>query len=109
MVVTLLALCLLPEASSTSTLSTRASNADPLNTTITLDCAFSVASSQHAQLIDNYVLGTDGTFIGTSNTTSGILSFKGVRYADAPTGDNRFRAPISPPTTQLGTVDASNV
>ncbi|EIM84192.1 alpha/beta-hydrolase [Stereum hirsutum FP-91666 SS1] len=86
-VVTTLALCLLSEAGSISTPSARASNADPLNTTITLDY---------------------GTFIGTSNTTSGILSFKGVRYADAPTGDNRFRAPISPPTTQLGTVDASN-
>ena len=52
---------------------------------------------------------TDGTFTGQVDTSSGILGFKGVRYADAPVGNLRFRAPVSPPSKNIGTVNASNV
>ncbi|KAH8831678.1 alpha/beta-hydrolase [Flagelloscypha sp. PMI_526] len=42
-----------------------------------------------------------GTFIGKSN--SQYVSFQGVKYADAP----RFRAPVMPPSQNLGTVNAT--
>ncbi|EMD37097.1 hypothetical protein CERSUDRAFT_155581 [Gelatoporia subvermispora B] len=40
------------------------------------------------------------------NSTTGTTSFLGIRYADAPVGDLRWRAPVSPPTSHLGDVDA---
>lgn len=49
-----------------------------------------------------------GTFFGAVNETSGIVSYLGVRFADAPIGDLRWRAPVSPPTTHLGEVDATD-
>ncbi|KAJ7476882.1 alpha/beta-hydrolase [Mycena galericulata] len=49
-----------------------------------------------------------GTFTALTNTTNGLIYFRGVRYADAPVGALRWRPPVSPPTTQLGNVDASN-
>ncbi|KAJ3716496.1 alpha/beta-hydrolase [Lentinula raphanica] len=49
-----------------------------------------------------------GTFIGVEDSTTGVTSFKGVRFADPPTGELRWKAPVSPPTTQLGTVNASS-
>ncbi|KAF8895158.1 Alpha/Beta hydrolase protein [Infundibulicybe gibba] len=52
-------------------------------------------------------MGPDGTFTGQENTTSGIISFRGVRFADAPVGDLRWRAPVSPPSVHLGDVDAT--
>ncbi|KAH8831679.1 alpha/beta-hydrolase [Flagelloscypha sp. PMI_526] len=42
-----------------------------------------------------------GTFIGKSN--SQYVSFQGIKYADAP----RFRAPVMPPSENLGTVNAT--
>ncbi|OCH92761.1 alpha/beta-hydrolase [Obba rivulosa] len=48
-----------------------------------------------------------GSFTGTFNATTGITSFLGVRYADAPVGDLRWRAPVSPPTSHVGSVNAS--
>ncbi|KAJ7166077.1 alpha/beta-hydrolase [Mycena filopes] len=48
-----------------------------------------------------------GTFIGRTNTTNGIIYFQGVRFADPPIGDLRWRAPVSPPSTHLGTVNAT--
>ncbi|KAJ7775714.1 alpha/beta-hydrolase, partial [Mycena maculata] len=48
-----------------------------------------------------------GTFTALTNTTNGLIYFRGVRYADAPVGALRWQAPVSPPTTQLGNVDAS--
>ncbi|KAJ7174636.1 Alpha/Beta hydrolase protein, partial [Mycena filopes] len=48
-----------------------------------------------------------GTFTGLTNTTSGIISFQGVRFADPPIGDLRWRAPVSPPSTHLGNVNAT--
>ncbi|KAJ7202153.1 Alpha/Beta hydrolase protein [Mycena pura] len=48
-----------------------------------------------------------GTFTGVTNTTNGIISFLGIRYADAPVGALRWRAPVSPPSTHLGTVKAT--
>ncbi|KAK7461048.1 hypothetical protein VKT23_008977 [Stygiomarasmius scandens] len=49
-----------------------------------------------------------GTFEGVDDSTTGITSFLGIRYADAPTGDNRWRAAVSPPSEDLGTVDATD-
>ncbi|KAJ7039383.1 alpha/beta-hydrolase [Mycena alexandri] len=49
-----------------------------------------------------------GTFTGQVNTTTEIVYFRGVRFADPPVGNLRFRAPVSPPTTHLGNVNASN-
>ncbi|KNZ81847.1 Lipase 1 [Termitomyces sp. J132] len=49
----------------------------------------------------------DGTFVGARDDSAGIISFKGIQYADAPIGDLRWRAPVSPPSSNLGTVDAS--
>jgi hypothetical protein len=51
----------------------------------------------------------DANYTGVKNTTSKFFSFKGVRYGDAPTGNNRWRAPISPPSKNYGEVDAKNV
>jgi hypothetical protein len=51
----------------------------------------------------------DGTFTGLTNTTTGIIYFRGVRYADPPVGELRWRAAVSPPTTQLGNVTATDV
>ncbi|KAJ4489936.1 alpha/beta-hydrolase [Lentinula aciculospora] len=48
-----------------------------------------------------------GTFIGVEDSTTGVTSFKGVRFAEPPTGEFRWKAPVFPPTTQLGTVNAS--
>ncbi|KAG7087158.1 hypothetical protein E1B28_013138 [Marasmius oreades] len=48
-----------------------------------------------------------GTFIGVKDTTTNITSYRGVRYADAPTGGLRWRAAVSPPSKNLGTVNAT--
>ncbi|KAJ7078981.1 Alpha/Beta hydrolase protein [Mycena epipterygia] len=48
-----------------------------------------------------------GTFTGLANTSTGIVSYRGVRFADAPVGNLRWRAPVSPPSKHLGHVDAS--
>lgn len=48
----------------------------------------------------------DGSFTGFQNDTSGVIHFHGIRFADAPIGDLRWRAPVSPPSTHLGNVDA---
>ncbi|KAJ7916276.1 Alpha/Beta hydrolase protein [Mycena leptocephala] len=48
-----------------------------------------------------------GTFTGLTNATNGIIYFRGIRYADPPTGALRWRAPVSPPSTHLGNVDAT--
>ncbi|RDB24352.1 hypothetical protein Hypma_008425 [Hypsizygus marmoreus] len=48
-----------------------------------------------------------GTFAGFKNVTSGITRFLGIRYADAPTGNLRWRSPVSPPSQHLGAVDAT--
>jgi hypothetical protein len=46
----------------------------------------------------------DGTFTGLKDPTNGIIYFRGVRYADPPVGEPRWRAAVSPPTTHLGNV-----
>ncbi|KAJ7210644.1 alpha/beta-hydrolase [Mycena haematopus] len=48
-----------------------------------------------------------GTFTGLTNTTNGIIYFLGIRYADPPIGVLRWRAPVSPPSTHLGNVNAT--
>ncbi|KAJ7235162.1 Alpha/Beta hydrolase protein [Mycena haematopus] len=50
----------------------------------------------------------DGTFTGQTNTTTGLVYFRGIRYADAPTGQLRWKAPVSPPSTHLGKVKATS-
>ncbi|KAF7331291.1 Carboxylic ester hydrolase [Mycena kentingensis (nom. inval.)] len=50
-----------------------------------------------------------GTFTGITNATAGYISFLGVRYADPPTGDLRWRAPVSPPSKNLGSVNATSL
>lgn len=47
-----------------------------------------------------------GTFIGSYNESTGIIAYRGVPYADPPVGDLRWREPVTPPTSQLGTVNA---
>ncbi|KAJ6506421.1 Alpha/Beta hydrolase protein [Mycena vitilis] len=49
-----------------------------------------------------------GTFTGLTNTANGIIYFRGIRYADPPVGALRWRAPVSPPSKQLGNVSATN-
>ena len=46
------------------------------------------------------------TFTGFKNETSGIIHFLGIRFADTPIGNLIWRAPVSPPSTHLGNVDA---
>ncbi|PPQ69308.1 hypothetical protein CVT24_001674 [Panaeolus cyanescens] len=48
-----------------------------------------------------------GTFVGASNSATGIVSFRGVRFADAPIGNLRWRPPVTPPSTHLGIVNAT--
>ncbi|KAJ7334881.1 Alpha/Beta hydrolase protein [Mycena albidolilacea] len=49
-----------------------------------------------------------GTFKGQTNTTSGLISFRGIRYANPPLKSLRWQAPVSPPSTKLGTVSATS-
>ena len=51
----------------------------------------------------------DGTFNGLRNETTGIIYFRGVRFADPPVGNLRWKAPVVPPTKHLRTVSAVNV
>ncbi|CAA7269129.1 unnamed protein product [Cyclocybe aegerita] len=48
-----------------------------------------------------------GSFTGLQNTGTGITYFRGVRYAEAPAGNLRWRAPVSPPDRHLGRVNAT--
>ncbi|KAJ7184688.1 Alpha/Beta hydrolase protein [Mycena filopes] len=48
-----------------------------------------------------------GTFTGRTNTTTGITSFLGMRYADAPLGQLRWQPPVSPPSKKVGSVKAT--
>ncbi|KAK7458075.1 hypothetical protein VKT23_009981 [Stygiomarasmius scandens] len=48
-----------------------------------------------------------GTFVGVSG--SSMLSWKGIQFAEAPVGDLRWKAPVSPPKKNLGTVQANKL
>jgi hypothetical protein len=74
--------------------------------TVTLDCVLAGALIRLGFVL---IFSPDGTFTGLTDTTNQIIYFRGVRYADPPVGALRFRAPVSPPTTQLGNVNATNV
>ncbi|KAJ7916275.1 alpha/beta-hydrolase [Mycena leptocephala] len=73
--------------------------------TVTLDCKLAGALIRLGFVL---IFSPDGTFTGLTDTTNQIIYFRGVRYADPPVGALRFRAPVSPPTTQLGNVNATN-
>ncbi|KAF8150598.1 alpha/beta-hydrolase [Crassisporium funariophilum] len=62
---------------------------------------------QAPQLVGSTVTLDYGTFDGLRNDSTGIIYFRGVRFADAPVGDLRWRAPVVPPTKDLGKVDAT--
>ena len=62
-----------------------------------------------SSIIFNAHLCQDGKFTGQQNSGSGVISFRGIRYADAPVGNLRWRAPVSPPSKNLGNVDATSV
>ncbi|KAJ7599071.1 alpha/beta-hydrolase [Mycena floridula] len=62
--------------------------------------------SQRSTLVWERAL-VDGSFNGLQDDVTGIVSFRGVRYANNPTGNLRWREPVSPPTVQLGSVDAT--
>ncbi|KAJ7165653.1 alpha/beta-hydrolase [Mycena crocata] len=49
-----------------------------------------------------------GSFTGLTDATNGIIYFRGIRFAEPPVGDLRWKAPVFPPTTQLGNVNATN-
>lgn len=66
----------------------------------------------HENTVDESLLtrfSTDGTFHGLEDPSTGIIYFRGVRFADPPVGDLRWRAPVSPPSTHLGVVNATQV
>ncbi|KAF7324449.1 Carboxylic ester hydrolase [Mycena venus] len=71
-----------------------------------------VLTAYIATLVDAAALSTVtldyGTFTGVTNTTSAIIYFRGLRYADPPVGALRWRAAISPPTSKLGNVTAAD-
>lgn len=67
----------------------------------------SAAALVSAQISGNVAKLDYGTFTGLVSDDSSITYFRGIRYAEPPTGDLRFRAPISPPQTDLGSVNAT--
>ncbi|KAF7358991.1 Carboxylic ester hydrolase [Mycena sanguinolenta] len=80
--------------------------AAPLST-VTLDCtSFAYNSIKHHSKPCHFIL--DGTFTGQTNTTTGLIYFRGIRYADPPTGKLRWMAPVSPPSKHLGKVTATS-
>ncbi|KAJ7490788.1 Alpha/Beta hydrolase protein [Mycena latifolia] len=48
-----------------------------------------------------------GTFNGYTDTASGLIYFRGIRFADPPLGALRWQAPVSPPSKNLGQADAT--
>lgn len=74
---------------------------------VTLDCKSLTQFCNTHRL--TRVFWADGTFNGVENDATKIISFKGVKFADAPVGNLRWRAPVSPPSKHLGTVNASQV
>ncbi|KAF8076133.1 Alpha/Beta hydrolase protein [Lyophyllum atratum] len=73
---------------------------------ISIGLVLSVSASVYARVGPTVTLDY-GTFTGLRDDTAGIISYRGIRYADAPIGDLRWRAPVSPPSTHLGNVDAT--
>ncbi|KAF5381500.1 hypothetical protein D9757_008170 [Collybiopsis confluens] len=66
-----------------------------------------VVSAVAGEAITTVVLDY-ATFVGVQSTSTGVTSFKGVRFTEPPVGNLRWKAPVFPPTTQLGTVHASS-
>ena len=55
------------------------------------------------------VCNDQGTCFEGSVIEPGLATFQGIRYAQAPTGNLRFKPPISINQDNLGTVDASKI
>ncbi|KAF9046267.1 Alpha/Beta hydrolase protein [Panaeolus papilionaceus] len=66
-----------------------------------------VAGRQTGTLVGASIALDYATLKGLRNTTTGIIYFQGIPYADPPIGNLRWRAPISPPSKKLGTIDAT--
>lgn len=75
--------------------------------TVTLDCGLDCSFPNTIYYLLRST--TDGSFTGLTDTENAIIYFRGVRYADPPVGALRWKAPVSPPTSQLGKVNASAV
>ncbi|KAF8919842.1 Alpha/Beta hydrolase protein [Mucidula mucida] len=73
---------------------------------LTLSVAFAYLTARVEGLNTTVVLDY-GSFIGQVNETSGLVNYRGIRYADPPVGVLRWRAPVSPPTVDVGVVNAS--
>ncbi|CAA7269132.1 unnamed protein product [Cyclocybe aegerita] len=69
--------------------------------------ASTLLANRQSTLIGTTISLDYGTFVGFRNDTNGITYFQGIRYADPPIGELRWRAPVSPPTSPLGTVNAT--
>ncbi|KAK7461047.1 hypothetical protein VKT23_008976 [Stygiomarasmius scandens] len=48
-----------------------------------------------------------GEFVGSDDSSTGITSFLGIRFADPPTEERRWQPAVSPPSSSVGTVDAT--
>ncbi|PPQ93082.1 hypothetical protein CVT25_003114 [Psilocybe cyanescens] len=65
------------------------------------------ADTTSTSLIGSTVTLDYRSFSGLKNDSTGIIYFRGVRFADAPIGNLRWREAVSPPTKHLGNVDAT--
>ena len=50
---------------------------------------------------------TNGTFLGTYETDTGVVTFKGIPFAKQPVGDLRWKAPQEPETTADSVFEAA--
>ncbi|KAF8969012.1 Alpha/Beta hydrolase protein [Flammula alnicola] len=66
-----------------------------------------LAERQTGNLVGPTVTLDYGSFTGLRNDSSGITYFRGIRFADPPIGDLRWKATVSPPSEHLGHVNAA--
>lgn len=81
-------------------------SSDLVGSIVKLDCRLSINSDQRTC---SHVVNADGTFHGLEDESTGIIYFRGVRFADPPVNNLRWRAPVSPPSVHLGDVNATQV
>ncbi|KAF2016639.1 alpha/beta-hydrolase, partial [Aaosphaeria arxii CBS 175.79] len=67
-----------------------------------------VSRAEEATLADNLTIDVDyAIYQGQKNQTTGINSWKGIRYAAAPIGDLRWKAPQTPAKDRKTTIKAT--